>query len=817
MKKQTKKADEFAQRYDPKEAEPRIQKFWEQQGIFKFNPRSRKHVFSIDTPPPYPSGDFHIGNVLNWNYFDFAARYKRMRGFNVFFPQGWDVHGLPTEVKVEQKHKVKSSEIPREKWVGMCEEWTEENIKKIRDMMNKFGFSIDWSTEYKTSDQNYMKMVQLSFLDLRDKGLLYRGKHPINWCTRCETAIADAEVEYTERKTKLNFLKFKLAGEGEIVIATTRPEMLHACVAVAVHPEDERYKNIIGRRAIVPIFGQEVEIFASEDVDPAFGTGIVMICTFGDKQDVDWVFKHNLPIIDAIDEKGRIINAGKISGKSIGEARNEIIEELKNGSLLEQKDMEQNVGICWRCKHPIEILNKEQWFIAVTKLNENVIAETKKVKWMPDHMKLRQINWAQSMDWDWVISRQKVYGTPLPVWYCKKCRNIVFAEPEKLPVDPTKDKPLMKNCEKCGGEFFGETDTMDTWMDSSLTIAFHAGWPDKFNKKLYPTDLQPNGTDIIRTWDYYLMARHLALFGSYPYRTVLINGMVMGEDGRKMSKSLGNFVTAQDALEKSCADALRFWSALGGSTGTDIPFSWKEVNHGLKFITKLWNIAKFSSLHFENKKVKKEKLSVIDKWILTKLQKLIENSSAALEEHQFNIVLTNIENFIWHEFADNYLEIVKYRLYGTEEKEAVIYALYHCLLSSIKLLAPFMPFITEEIYQKLFRKKFHQKEKSISLHISEWPKPDSTLIDTEAEETGELAKQIISALRQYKSSRQMPLNAELKRIIIECDAEVQKRLESVAQDIKGTMKVGVIEFGKTLEFAKESEIALDKMKINVFI
>ena len=798
---------EKPKRYDPKEAEPRIQKFWEEKELFKFK-ESNKPVFSIDTPPPYPSGGFHIGNALNWCYIDFIARYKRMRGFDVFFPQGFDVHGLPTEVKVEQKYSKKSTEVSRKEWIKMCEEWTNKNIVEMKKMMRMFGFSIDWSLEYKTSDSAYMKTVQQSFLDLRKKDLLYMGKHPINFCTRCETAIADAEVEYTKRNTKLNYIKFELAAEGEIVIATTRPELLHACVGIAVNPEDERYKDIVGRRAIVPLFCQEVEIFTSKDVDASFGTGIVMICTFGDKQDVEWSIKHNLPVIDAIDKKGNLIDAGEFSGMSVVDGRKKIIEKLGNdGILLEQIDLEQNVGLCWRCKHVVEILNMKQWFVAVTKLKDRIIEETKKTKWVPEYMAIRQINWADSMSWDWVISRQKIYGTPIPVWYCE-CGNIVFANEDELPLDPTEKE---KKCDKCGKKMEGEKDTMDTWMDSSITIAYHAGWPDRFDERLYPADVQPNGTDIIRTWDYYLMVRHLALFDEVPYKNIVVNGMVVGEDGRKMSKSLGNYVTAEEAIKKSSVDALRFWAASGGSTGNDIPFSWKNVEHAQKFITKLWNIFRFAEMHFGDNELKDYDYTGIDNWIIFKLHKTVNAVTTYMDNYQFSKALVEIENFVWHELADNYLEMIKFRLYDekNETRNAALHTLYKCLFVSLKMLAPFMPFITEEIYQK-FMKKY---EGQISVHVLSWPEmicgTEETNLNMQVEKAGELAKQIISTLRQYKSSRQMPLNAEIEKIIIDCNDEDKKYIEMVGEDLRGVMKIKEIIFGKA------DEIEADGIKIDV--
>ncbi len=790
---------DFPKRFD-REEEKRILDLWFSQDIFAFDPDSEKPCYVIDTPPPYPSGDFHMGNLLNWCYIDFVARYKRLRGFNVLFPQGWDVHGLPTEVKVEQATGKKCSEVPRKEWIRLCEEWTEKHIKAMKEAMKNFGFSIDWSTEYRTSDKEYMKTVQLSFLLLREKGLAYRGKHPINWCPRCETAIADAEVEYITRKTKLNYIKFPLVGEGEIVIATTRPELLHACVAIAVNPEDERYKEIVGRYAKVPIFEQEVEIIASEEVDPEFGTGIVMICTFGDKQDVEWVFKHGLPIIESITEDGKLKNAGELSGLSVEEGRKKIIELLREkGYLLKQEEIEQNVGICWRCKTPIEILHKEQWFLAVNKFKKDVIREAKKVRWIPEHYVHRLINWVESMTWDWVISRQKVYGTPIPVWYCKKCGNVILPSPEQLPVDPACDPAPVDTCPKCGcKEFEGERDTMDTWMDSSITIAFHAGWPEKFNEKLFPADLQPNGADIIRTWDYYLLVRHLMLFGKTPYKAVMINGIVLGEDGRKMSKSLGNYVTAKEVYEKYPADAVRYWAATGGAVGSDIPFSWKDVEHGSKFLTKLWNVARFCSMHLKKGETyeKPENLEAIDLWILSRLQEVIRDVTQAMEEFRFREAVLCMEKFLWEEFADDYLEMIKSRIYNGDER--VKFVLQKVIKALCIMLSPFMPFVCEAIYQRLFAKK-----KSVA--IETWPKFEEELYSAEAVKAGELCRKVISSIRQWKVSNRLSLKEEISKVVIECGESERRIFESVKETILNTAHIKKLEFGKVDEMAIDVE------------
>ncbi|MBI5332964.1 MAG: valine--tRNA ligase [Candidatus Aenigmarchaeota archaeon] len=742
------------------------------------------------------------------------ARYKRMKGFSVHFPQGWDVHGLPTESKVEKWKGKKSSEVDRQQWCEWCEQWTLEHIVKMKEMINRLGISIDWSFEYKTSDPAYIRMIQLSFLDLIKKGYAYRGRHPVNWCTNCLTAIADAEVEKIERDTKLYTIKFRLAGQGEIEIATTRPEYLCSCVGILINPDDQRAKKLINKRAIVPLFEQEVEIIPSKTADPNFGTGMLMVCTFGDKDDVSDVIKHKLPILDTIDEKGKLTHiANKYKGLGVVEARKTIVEDLKLSSLLvKEESLKQNIGTCWRCKTPIEILNKEQWFVRATEFNNNVIRETEKAKWRPAYMAVRQIQWAQSMDWDWVVSRQKVYGTPIPVWYCEnnECAEVIPALEEELPVDPEKKN---KKCPRCGSGTRPEIDRFDTWFDSSMTTYRHAGWPDnKEWKKFIPASLQPNGIDIIRTWDYYLMVRSLMATGLPAYENILINGMVLGEDGRKMSKSLGNYVTAEDIFEKSSVDAVRYW-ATTAATGNNLPFSWKELLYADKFFIKLTNIANFVFMHVdETLKQKKidnidrladlEDLEYLDKWILTELQKLVADITDDFEHYNFS--MTKIIEFIWHEFADHYMEMVKYRIFSGYKKDQAVWTLYKCLNTFVKLLAPFVPFVTEEIY-KTSMERF---ENNSSVHLAEWPSVDESLIDERAEELGKLAKDIMSAVRQYKTANKLPLNAPLKEIIIEEDGSLP-----LIEDIKGTLKIEKVVTGKV----SEEDIITDKFNIKIKI
>jgi valyl-tRNA synthetase len=741
----------LSKEYSFKEVEEKWKDRWD-YSIYHFQRESDKPAFVIDTPPPYPTGDFHIGNALNWFYIDFIARYKRMRGYNVMFPQGWDCHGLPTEVKVEERYGITKNEVPREKFRELCMELTLENIKKMKETMIRLGFSVDWSNEYITMRPEYFRKTQISFVRMYNRGYIYKDEHPVMYCPRCQTAIAQAEVEYEERETDLNYIKF----DEEVVIATTRPELLAACVAVAIHPDDERYTDLIGKEIIVPIFGQKVKVISDEDVDPAFGTGTVMICTFGDRQDVRWWKRHNLPLRTVIDRNGKLNTlAGQYEGQSVKKCRDNIVEDLKRkGLLIRQEKIVQNVGLCWRCKTPIEIVAQRQWFVKV--IGNEVLEAAEKIQWIPEHMKIRLKNWVEAMEWDWCISRQRVFATPIPVWYCKKCGQVMVAEEEWLPVDPLKDSPK-KPCVCGSNEFEGESDVLDTWMDSSITSLAITGWPDDLRG--YPTQLRPQGHDIIRTWAFYTILRSLALVEQIPWHSIVINGMVLGEDGRKMSKSLGNIISPEEVVERYGADALRQWAAIGGVVGSDVQFSWKEVVSASRFMQKFWSVVRFSINHLmdyipSHKDI--ENLKTTDKWILSLLNKLIERVTVYMEEYRFDEALKEIRSFLWDEFADNYIELVKGRLYRDKDRGAK-YTLKKVVEALIIMYAPFAPFMAEEMYHIVNNK---------SVHTEQWPSPDKEMIDESAERDGELIKEIVSSIRRLKHEKGLPLNAPLKNITI---------------------------------------------------
>lgn len=750
---------------------------------------SDKNNFIIDTPPPYPTGNFHLGNALNWCYIDFIARYKRMKGFNVMFPQGWDCHGLPTEVKVERIYNITKNQIPRYEFRGLCENLTRENIALMKQTMKRLAFSTDWTQEFITMNKNYYAKTQQSFVQMYKSGRIYRSEHPVNWCPRCETAIAFAEVDYKSRSTTLNYIRFRGADGSEIGIATTRPELLFPCVAAAINPSDERHSSLVGKKFKVPLYDHEIEVIADENVDPDFGTGAVMICTFGDKQDVRWWKEHNLPLRQAIAKDGRLID-DRYRGMTIEEGKARIIGDLDNSELLyKQEHIEQNIGIHDRCETPIEILSEMQWFVKVDK--EIILKRADQIQWIPAYALTRLKNWTESLDWDWCISRQRVFATPIPVWYCRECNKIMVAEEEWLPVDPTEEEP--KTVCECGSSIFTpETDVLDTWMDSSISALHVSGWPNvELFEKRFPTQLRPQGHDIIRTWAFYTILRSDALTSKKPWETIVINGMVLGEDGQKMSKSFGNIIAPETIITEYGTDALRQWAAIGGSVGSDIAYNLKDIIASARFLTKLWNVFRFSMIHLSkgvNEAIEFNHLKTADRWLILKLTELIVSVTENMEQYEFDEALKKIRTFVWNTLADNYIELAKGRLYKGDESAK--YALHTALGNIVKLLAPFCPYFTEEVF-------FHLSSGRDSVHLQRWPEVDgkvSDIIATKGVEAlaaplqlGELIKNIASGIRRYKSEHKIALNARMEGI----KAYLTRDIEDGEEDINNAVNAEI--------------------------
>ncbi|SFS13004.1 valyl-tRNA synthetase [Halomicrobium zhouii] len=754
---------DLADNYEPDSVESKWREEWQEMDVYEYVDTGATD-YVIDTPPPYPTGNLHIGHALGWAYIDFAARYHRLQGEDVLFPQGWDCHGLPTEVKVEENHDIHRTDVPRDEFRQLCVEHTEDQIDSMKETMLDLGFGIDWSAEYRTMDEEYWGKTQRSFVEMADDDMVYRDEHPVNWCPRCETAIADAEVETEEGVDgTLYYVTFPGVDNDDIEIATTRPELLAACVSMAVDPDDERYADRVGDTFEVPLFGQEVELIADDDVDGDFGTGAVMICTFGDKQDVDWWAEHDLDLRPVFTEDGHLGElAGEFEGLTISEAKTEVAEALdEEGYLNDSEPTTQNVGQCWRCDTPIEILSKEQWFVEVDQ--DLILEKAQEVEWIPEHMYARLEEWTEGMDWDWVISRQRVFATPIPAWRCGECDHWHIATQEDLPVDPTDEDPAIGECPDCGAsDWHGETDVMDTWMDSSITPLHVSGWPEEIDlDEFEPTALRPQGHDIIRTWAFYTLLRTGALTDERPWDDILVNGMVFGPDGNKMSKSRGNVVNPDDAIDEYGADAIRQALALGGQPGSDVQYQPKEATSASRFQTKVWNITRFAAGHFEDDREPMEDPAYrdVDEWILARCARVAADVEEHMDEYRYDAALRELREFVWHDLADDYLELIKGRLYEGRpgERDAARQALFTALTSSLTMLSPFAPFLTEEAWDAL-------PGTEGSVHASSWPEIDTTGFDEEAEAVGAIIADVASTVRGWKSDEGLALNEDLERV-----------------------------------------------------
>ncbi len=799
--------------YSPKESEAKWQKFWEEEHIYKFDPDSKAEIYSVDTPPPTVSGKMHIGHAFSYAHQDFVVRFQRMLGKNVFYPFGTDDNGLATIRLIEKEKKVKSFDMGREKFVKLVLDTLEKELRPqyIKDW-KRLGMSCQWDIFYTTIDKHCQKISQRSFIDLYKKGLEYRKRTPFMWCPECRTAIAQMELKDKEKESKFIYMKFDTSIGEPVIIATTRPELLPACVSVHVHPDDKRYKKFIGAKAKIPFFNREVDIMANKDVDMEFGSGVVYHCTFGDMDDVEWIEKFHIEPIEIMNPDGTLNEkAGKYKGMSSKEAREAIISDLeKEGRLQKSEPIKHVVQTHERCETEIEILMTDQWFIKYLDLKEDMLKWGNKLNWHPEHMKNRYDNWVKGLKYDWCISRQRFFGVPIPVWYCKKCWEVILPDENQLPVDPMEDKPKIISCPKCKSkEFIGEKDVLDTWATSSLTprLAIEL-MPKNIQEKLYPMSLRPQAHDIITFWLFNTVVKSQLHNKVNPWKDVMISGWALDPHGRKMSKSKGNVVEPQTVIEKYSADCLRFWAA-GSKLGDDLPYMEKDLVTAQKFITKLWNASKFAIMHLEDYKGEKpKKLEVVDKWILSKLSRIIESSTESFKNYEYSRTKADVENFFWHDFCDNYLEIVKDRLYnpdrrGKEARLSAQYALYHTLLAILKMIAPIMPHITEEIYHLYFKKieslnsessnsyESSIRKKAKSIHISKWPKPED--IDNKAEKIGELVVYAVQHARRAKNEQNISLKSPIK--LMSLKGKVSKKdFESVKDDIINSARTEKLDY-----------------------
>ncbi|MFA7707782.1 MAG: valine--tRNA ligase [Candidatus Pacearchaeota archaeon] len=769
--------------YNAKEVEEQIKQFWKQKKIFKFDSSKKEKIFSIDTPPPTVSGKMHIGHSYMYSQMDFIARFHRMLGENVFYPFGTDDNGLPTERLVEKLKNVKSKSMKREDFINLCTKTLKEITPEFIQDWKNLGVSCDYDLAYSTIDENSRRLSQKSFIELYKKGLVYKKEFPSLWCPECQTSVAQAELEDKEIPSLFSTLKFNCEGK-DLLIATTRPELLGACVGVFVNPRDKRYKSIVGKKAKVPLFNFEVPILADESADIEKGTGVLMICSYGDKYDAEAVNRHKLSPKIILNLNGTL-KIKPYEGLKIKEARKKILEDLKNANLItEQKQITHAVNTHDKCGIEIEMLPTAQWFIEVLDKKNKFIEQGNKIKWHPEFMHKRYDNWVNGLEWDWNISRDRHFGVPIPVWQCKKCKEIILSDEKDLPIDPTEIK---KKCPKCKSEAKAEEKVLDTWATSSITpqIASSLVATKEKSKIVIPFLLRPQAHDIIRTWLFYTTVKSLLHENKIPWENTMISGFVtLG--GEKMSKSKGNVISPQDVMKSYSADALRFWAA-GSKLGEDLDYQEKDIITGKKLETKLWNATNFVFMNLKDYKFKKPaKLEKIDELFLNKLNELVESCTESFENYEYSRAKEQTERFFWSMFCDNYLEIVKKRIYQNKKgKESAQYVLYNSLLTLLKLFAPIMPFITEHLYQEYFKKI----EKTESIHLIEWPKADKI---SKSEEL-DLFLEILTKIRQEKSNNKKPMNAEC---VVTLSKEEYENIVEMLEDLKDVTCAKSIKTGK---------------------
>ncbi|MBN2551091.1 MAG: valine--tRNA ligase [Anaerolineales bacterium] len=795
--------------YSPQEAEPRLLAQWQRSGIYHFDPASPAPVYSIDTPPPTVSGHLHLGHVYSYSHADFIARFQRMNGRNVFYPMGYDDNGLPTERLVEKRLGLTAAQIGRSAFIEKCLQVSEEAEGDYQTLWQRLGLSIDWRYTYRTIDERSRRACQLSFIDLQRRGLAYRRQAPAIWCPECRTSIAQAELNDLERPSEFTTLAFRLEDGAPLPIATTRPELLPACVAVFVHPDDPRYRGLVGRRAAVPLFGQSVPILADPGADPEKGSGAVMCCTFGDTADVAWWYAHHLPQVEAIRRDGRMTSAaGPYAGLTTSEARRQIVQALAQaGLILAQQTIQQSVRVHERCDTPVEYIPVRQWFIRLLDFKPELLRAGEQVRWHPEHMLARYQAWVENLNWDWCLSRQRTYGVPFPVWYCARCGAVILADEDQLPVDPTESQPAHPCA--CGStEFTPELDIFDTWATSSLSPQIVGQQLDDpaLYAKVFPFSLRPQAHEIIRTWAFYTIVKSHHHSGQTPWQDALISGWgLAGEGSGKISKSRGGGpMPPLEMIERYSADAVRYWAASAGP-GRDAVISEEKIQAGARLVTKLWNVARFSQRFLEGYTPPQTPpaLSPADRWLLASLQALVRRVTSLFQEYDYASARSESEDFFWRVLADNYLEMAKQRLYDEAhpQREGARYALYHSLLALLKLFAPLLPYITETIYQGLFVADRATRQEPLgrpypdeSIHTSAWPVPDPRLDDERAQALGETLVQIATAVRRYKSEHNLPLGTELSRLQLSAgDAHQADALAAAIPDLTSVCRVQLVE------------------------
>lgn len=823
-------AESKSKSYDPKAVEAKWREYWLTKKIGKWDETgSRADSFVIDTPPPTISGHLHMGHIYSYTQTDVIARFMRMFGKNVFYPMGWDDNGLPTERLVEKLRNIRAADMPREDFIKVCHEVVNESEKDYRSLFRSIGLSVDWDQEYQTIDENSRKLSQMSVLDLYRKNELYRKPQPTLWDVADQTALAQAEVAEKEMPGTMWQIPFTTQDGVEVLIATTRPELLGACVALMVSP---KFSHLVGQKVVTPLYGVEVPVIADEKVDPEKGTGAVMCCTFGDVTDIEWWKTYNLPTHVIIDTLGR--NAGMpefgtgdwksknpvlaqetidaLKGLKVNAAKTKIVEILRGKDLIRGEDPVQRMVPCAeRSGAALEIIVTSQWMVRVLDKKDVLIEQGRKIKWYPEYMRVRFEQWTENLKWDWCISRQRYFGVPLPFWYSKRAGEegkIIPADPSQLPVNPLVDLP--KGYTK--DEVTPDTDVLDTWATSSVSpqlssraITSELALDTTRHAKLYPAHLRPQAHEIIRTWAFYTILKSYLHEKTIPWETIALSGWCLAEDRTKMSKSKENLVVRpEDLIEENSADVIRYWTATA-RLGSDTAFDKNIFKIGRKLQNKLWNASRFVNLQLQGAVPKFSSLAAADKtitapldrWISTRLAETVRKATEHFLNYDYADALHVTEEFFWKDFCDNYLELVKARAYDEKGGDAAGQAsarttLYFVLDAVLRLFAPIMPYMAEELYSTLYADLW---KIAGSVHNrGQWPKAADYISDATALAEGANVVEILAAVRKAKSEANVSIKTESTRFVV---VGLDSLTASAQQDLAAASMTPLPEFTKT--------------------